>query len=67
MKTLLYLSKSKNMKIGIFTMIKLRLSNQHPEDTATGIVGKYIYMKIISHLSDLYILKIDMKPAPYLC
>ena len=42
MKTWLYLSKSKNMKIGIFTIIKLRLSNQHPEDTATEIVGKYI-------------------------
>ena len=40
---LLHLSKSKNMKIRIFTIIKLRLSNQHPEDTATGIVGKNRY------------------------
>ena len=51
MKTLLYLSNSKNMKVGIFTIIKLKLSNQHPEDTVTGIVSR----------------QIDMKPAPYLC
>ena len=53
------------MKIEILIIIKPGLSNQHPE--LTGILGKYIYMKIISHLSDLGILEIDMKPAPNLC